>query len=242
MYIISKHKDYYDGVVGSVGMDKTLVYERNTVEITESKLMLKEFQASRNRGWMGTNRDNPFLNICHAGIDSKKTKKYTDEDFFIVGFCGKLYLGWKLYYKEKEWDALGYDDVVKTDIVYGYENVKDFIRESYWRGHLKDDIEYVENYDPINMFRELNTPVFIYDSERRKPRTSDALTIDPILKDYEFYKVVDAFQAFQEISMFIGGVLGRGEKEIIVVEDKYKIAQHGFDKWSFRKEPETKNK
>ena len=90
------------------------------------------------------------------------------------------------------------------------------------------------------MFRELNTPVFIYDSERRKPRTSDALTIDPILKDYEFYKVVDAFQAFQEISMFIGGVLGRGEKEIIVVEDKYKIAQHGFDKWSFRKEPETK--
>ena len=240
MYIISKHKDYYDGVVGSVGMDKTLVYERNTVEITESKLMLKEFQASRNRGWMGTNRDNPFLNICHAGIDSKKTKKYTDEDFFIVGFCGKLYLGWKLYYKEKEWGVLGYDDVVKTDIVYGYENVKDFIRESYWRGHLKDDIEYVENYDPINMFRELNTPVFIYDSERRKPRTSDALTIDPILKDYEFYKVVDAFQAFQEISMFIGGVLGRGEKEIIVVEDKYKIAQHGFDKWSFRKEPETK--
>jgi len=240
MYIISKHKDYYDGVVGSVGIDKTLVYERNTVEITESNKMLKEFQASRNRGWMGNNRDNPFLNICHAGIDSKKTKKYTDEDFFIVGFCGKLYLGWKLYYKEKEWGEMGYVDVIKTDIVYGYENVKDFIRESYWRGHLKDDIEYVVNYDPINMFRELNTPVFIYDSERRKPRTSDALTIDPILKDYEFYKVVDAFQAFQEISMFMGGVLGRGEKEIVVVEDKYKIAQHGFDKWSFRREPEKK--
>ena len=38
--------------------------------------------------------------------------------------------------------------------------------------------------------------------------------------------------------MFISGVLGNKEKEIVQVEDKYKIAQHGFDKWSFRKEPE----
>jgi hypothetical protein len=42
--------------------------------------------------------------------------------------------------------------------------------------------------------------------------------------------------------MFMGGVLGKGEKEIIEVADKYKITQHGFDyKWSFRKKSE-KNK
>jgi len=240
MYIISKHKDYYDGVVGSVGIDKTLVYERETIEINDSKLMLKEFQHTRNSGWHGVNRENPFLNIGYADIDKKKTKKYTDKDFFIVGFCGKLYLGWKLYYKvlEQVYDHL--EDVEKTDIVYGYENVKEFIRESYWRGNLKDDVKYVMSYDPIDMFRGLNAPIFVYDSERRRPRTNDALIINPTLKDYEFYKVVDAFTAFQEISMFIGGVLGRGEKEIVVVEDKYKITQHGFDKWSFRKEPQNK--
>jgi hypothetical protein len=242
MYIISKHKDYYDGVVGSVGIDKTLVYERETIEITENKLMLKEFQSNRrNRGWMGNNRDNPFLNIGYADIDSKKTKKYVDKDFFIVGFCGKLYLGWKLYYKVEERSVLGLmKDVTKTDIVYDYENVKEFIRESYWRGNLKDDVKYVMSYDPINMFRELNAPIFIYDSERRRPRTNDALFINPILKDYEFYKVVDAFTAFTELQMFMGGVLGVGEKEIVEIEDKYKIGQHGFDKWSFRKEPEKK--
>ena len=58
----------------------------------------------------------------------------------------------------------------------------------------------------------------------------------------EFYKVIDAFTAFQEISMFIGGVLGIGEKEIVEIEDKYKIGQHGFDKWSFRKEPSKKKR
>jgi hypothetical protein len=40
--------------------------------------------------------------------------------------------------------------------------------------------------------------------------------------------------------MFMGGVLGAGEKEIVEVEDKYKITQHGFNKWSFRKEPQKK--
>ena len=40
--------------------------------------------------------------------------------------------------------------------------------------------------------------------------------------------------------MFLGGVLGNKEKEIVEVADKYKIAQHGFDKWSFRKEPKNK--
>ena len=31
MYIIAKNKDYYDGVAGTMGIDKTIVYERNTV-------------------------------------------------------------------------------------------------------------------------------------------------------------------------------------------------------------------
>ena len=60
--------------------------------------------------------------------------------------------------------------------------------------------------------------------------------INPNLKNYEFYKIFDTFQAFQEIQMFLGGVLGAGEKNIIEVEDKYKIAGHGFNKWSFRRE------
>jgi hypothetical protein len=137
--------------------------------------------------------------------------------------------------------------VPKVDIIYGYENVKDFVRGGFWRHNFNDDVEYVLNYDPINMFREINAPVFIYDNDAviklgdyGRKLNSGIFIVNPILKDYEFYKVVDTFQAFQEISMFIGGVLGRGEKEIVVVEDKYKIAQHGFDKWSFRKEPETK--
>jgi hypothetical protein len=124
--------------------------------------------------------------------------------------------------------------------------MKSILEKESWHNNLDDSISYIQNFDAIEIFRELNSPVFIYDGDygrsyfygklynNHKPK----FIINPLLKEYEFFKVFDTFQAFQEIQMFLGGVLGRGEKEIVQVADKYKIAQHGFDKWSFRKMPE----
>jgi hypothetical protein len=124
------------------------------------------------------------------------------------------------------------------------------LEEKSWHTNLDDSIKYILSYNALPIFRELKVPVFVYDGDfgrttfdkkrrgynNHKPK----FFINPLLKNYEFYKVFDTFQAFQEISMFMGGVLGAGEKEITVVADKYKIAQHGFDKYSFRKDKEVK--
>jgi len=221
-----------------MGIDKTIVYERNTIEIDDVKNMPNEFQLDNNLSW-NYRRTNHFLNIGQMGTDSKKYKKV---DFFIVGFCGKLYLGWKFKYDAKEVDI--YDnivDVTKTDIIYGYDNAKKYLKSNWWKNTIQEDVDYVLNYNPINIFRELNSPIFIYDEHiSGRPSNTGTLIINPNLKDYKFYKVVDSFTAFQEIQMYISGVLGAGEKEIIEVDDKYKIPQHGFDKWSFRKKPTKK--
>jgi len=246
MYIISKRKDYYDGVAGSMGIDKTIVYERTPVKIENQKEMPKEFHG--NLLW---NRDynNHFLNLGYSDIE-EHCKKYEKAKFFLVGFCGKLYLGWRLQYTVKEYDEEKnvMTEVLKVDIIYGYENVKEYVKGNWWKHNIEDDIEYVKHYDPINIFREINAPVFVYDNdaviiygEYGRRLNSGIFIINPILKDYEFYKVLDTFQTFQELSMFLGGVLGRGEKEMIEIEDKYKIKKHGFDKWSFRRKPQ-KNK
>lgn len=235
MYIIAKNKDYYDGVVGTVGMDKTIVYERETIEITDNNKMPKIFQ-HRKYSW---DNKSPFLGVCRATVDHNETShKYNDARGFIVGFCGKLYLGWKFYYEVEEFSVLGVkEEVTKTDIIYGYENAKEFLKADYWRSNLDDDVKYVMNYDPINIFREVRSPIFVYDTYRK----DDAFIINPMLKDYEFYKAVDAFTAFTELQMYISGVLGTGEKEIIEISNENKIEQHGFDrKWSFRKEPSKK--
>jgi len=140
-----------------------------------------------------------------------------------------------LYYKVEP--RFGYPET-KVDIIYDFDIAKKYLREEYWSHKLIDDINYISSYDPINIFREINAPIFVYDTMNGNNAT---FIVNALLKKYEFYKVIDAFTAFNEIQMFIGGVLGTGENDIIVIDDKYKIKKHGFDKWSFRREAKTKN-
>ena len=56
------------------------------------------------------------------------------------------------------------------------------------------------------------------------------------LKDIEFARAVDPFTLFQEISMFVGGVLPRNANPMVeIVDQVIKAEKHGFDKWSFRR-------
>lgn len=58
------------------------------------------------------------------------------------------------------------------------------------------------------------------------------------LKEIAFAKVLDPFAAFQELSMYLGGVLARPGPEMVEIRDeKSVVAKKGFDRWSFRKPP-----
>ena len=175
--------------------------------------------------------------------------KYFGNSAFIVGFCGKLYVGWKLYreWVDPESSLLNNYPETLTDITYDHELIKKYIKSNFWGGNnLDDDFEYIKNYNAINIFRKLKAPIFIYDYDYGRTsinayrnRSKCVFIINPNLSEYEFYTVFDSFQAFQEVQMFMGGVLGKGEKDIVEVADKYKIEQHGFDyKYSFRKDKE----
>ncbi len=241
MLILTKRKDYYDGVVGTLGVDKTLVYDRQEVELQE-KDFPDDFKRKR-YSWNKSN-DTQFYNIARHDIKKEFQKKYQHYSYFLIGFCGKLYIGWKLYSEVRK--NSGITDLV-TEFTYDFEYIKTIIKPREYWGNIVDDVNYITNYDSLYLFRNLKTPIFVYDTDYKRTllgkywrNGQEKFIVNPNLGDYEFYKVFDSFQAFQEISMFIGGVLGRGEKEIVVVDDKYKIAQHGFDKWSFRKESTKK--
>ena len=234
MYIICKKKDYYDGVAGTTGIDKTIVYDRKIIEIEENNLP-KEF----NHYSFSIRKATPFHKLSNTTIKRNLRDLYTHTAPFIIGFCGKLYVGWKLY-------SEGTSKELITALTYDNENMKTLVEPHHFGSNFEDNLNYVLSYDPIEIFRGLNAPIFIYDSDYDRTdinkfwRNHPKFFKNPLLKEYQFYKVFDAVQAFQEISMFLGGVLGNREKEIVNVEDKYKITQHGFDKWSFRKEPQNK--
>lgn len=242
MYIISKksEKDYYDGVAGTTGIDKTIVYDRHIMEVEEKdvpKIFIgKSYIYSKQT-------ENSISKLGLLNIKKEYYGLYPHISSFIIGFCGKFYPGWKMYNEGKSLPYGGKELI--TTISYDDKEVGEYIAPRFWSGQFDDNVNYTRNYDPIELFRLFNTPVFVYDydydrTEIEPWRQYSKFLINPLLKEYEFYKIFDAVQAFQEISMFIGGVLGNKEKEIINVADKYKIAQHGFDKWSFRKEPQKK--
>lgn len=61
-----------------------------------------------------------------------------------------------------------------------------------------------------------------------------------MLKQIGFAKALDPYTAFQELSMWIGGVLGGTSPEIVrITDDQVLIANHGFDKHSFRSSVRT---
>lgn len=245
MYIISKksEKDYYDGVAGTVGIDKTIVYDRQIIEVEEGKYP-KIFE--RRKYLYTRDNESPIYKLHNYRPKKKFRTEIPHSAYFVVGFCGKLYPGFKLY-RLGEQQSFG-EFEVNTEYLYNQDRMIELFEPWFWGSPIVDGLKYVKDYDPIELFRELNTPCFVYDADykrtyldpQRHITDKSKFFINPLLKEYEFYKIFDSFQAFQEIQMFLGGVLGNREKDIVEVADKYKIAQHGFDKWSFRKPPENK--
>lgn len=232
MYIISNKKDYYDGVAGTLGIDKTIVYERKTIELDNKQT----FDIFRRADYYVKNSDKtPFLKLGSFFMRKQIPQKYHNYSYFIIGFCGKIYVGWKLYEETK--NQYNIFSRTKITITYDFEFIKTLIDcERSYVGNLVDIYNDVINYDVTPYFQEVKSPIFLYESGY--DRGNSTMTINPILADYEFFKVFDSFLAFQEIQMYISGVLGNLEKDTLNIEDKYKIAQYGFDKWSFRKEPQ----
>ena len=68
------------------------------------------------------------------------------------------------------------------------------------------------------------------------------IIINPKLSEIEFWKKMDAYKAYQEISMFISGVLSNTGGEMVEIADTYRIKMHGYDNMSFRKAPTKKIK
>jgi hypothetical protein len=83
-----------------------------------------------------------------------------------------------------------------------------------------------------NVCLDVHSPVLVYAiSDNRVCWIKDAL-----LKDLQFIKVLDPHTAFQELEMYVGGVMTRPEP-LHKVSDKLKAAAHGMDERSFRKDP-----
>ena len=216
MRIISKFRDYYDGVM-KTGMDREVVYVRATVDVLLDKAWKLGFDTKR----------------MTAFSMSGKSGTYTIWTTFL-GYCGTIYkvymvtgdLGHHVFYDYEEFKTYMLD----TKLGSGY----DFGERRYWPSRYQEFRDY-DTSKMSELFHKFQTPLFLLNHEYhyRKPDKT-TLTLSPCLKDLEFQRIKDPYTAYQDIFQFVAGTLNKPENKMVKISDKDKIAKHGFDKWSFR--------
>lgn len=147
---------------------------------------------------------------CIYGLESQ---------VYIIGFCGKLYpcvkVGDDFHYSE---DSI--PEETRDNSTTWFNNR---YRTSLW-DNTTDLSKHTES-----LF--LEAPVFVY----TQTANGKQITLNPCLKEFQFYKVVDPATAFQEISMHLGTYLSRNEISSQPLSEKEALQKHGMDKWSFKK-------
>lgn len=162
-----------------------------------------------------------------------------DFESIYIGFCGKIYFAILAGYQNVCYDLNDLDNYVsgkfsKKDKQSYFDGRYCLGNSFYSRGSLKHRFEEAKNksgYGYEKLFIEHNTPIFVVNE------CTNSIFINPILKEYQFYRVVDPYTAFQEVSMYVGGVLRSPTKPIPDIPDTVMRDIKGFDKWSFKKEP-----
>lgn len=101
----------------------------------------------------------------------------------------------------------------------------------------------VEQLTKANIFKEHNTPCFVYTHLTSDRHQTTNIIINPPLKDFEFFKIFEGHRCYQELEMYLGNKLLEKNNAPQIIDDKVKIQQHGFDlKKSFRKAPTKRRK
>ena len=192
MRIISKFHDYYDCIMRQ-GMDRETIYFRK--EEIEPKPPLV--------------------------VPTLMSNGETYVEFFIVGFCGKVYTGLRV--------SSYYNADSRPTYLYGKEEILAWLKEHkisfghYWSSRMDSLFDY--------KIEEWKHPIFVV---ARRPYESEFIW-NTQLDGYDFQKVMDPYTAFQELQMWVASQ-ARPERPMIATSDVTRLEAHGFDKvFSFRK-------
>lgn len=256
MRIISKFQDYYDGVQ-AYGHDETLTYVRKVTKIKSKKFKSKHKEAYDLIEKKLHRRYSLGLTPRHIRVWENGYKSLNLFPF-LIGFCGKYYVvlqhtcpeDEKVYnfYSTKQIEAflrsdekykLGLKRFIEGETAPKFRWSKVYKKEGKPWSEIIDrffDLNEMGNKDCIkSLFATYKVPVFVLDDDLN-------FFTNKCLKDYSFYKCVDTFTAFQEIEMYLGGVLGADAPEMATIDDIYMRDKKGFNEMSFKKRPTKRGK
>jgi hypothetical protein len=251
MKIISKFQDYYDTGL-AYGADEKIRFKRKT------EIMDKQFVENM-----------PDIVPNWSPLSGMENKNHKFEFGYAgILFCGKLYIAIQVFdHKDPEYIISGGNYLPKC--FYTSEDLEKYLQQCEFeltyksklggKSHLRSKFEIqnrnilkegfgnlkyydymVENKIVTLVCAKFFSEMWNKEFNNINYNNSNFLVVNnPCLKNLQFFKVLNSFQAYQEIAMWVGGVLPQDSTPMIELDDKYKITEHGFDKFSFRKSPES---
>jgi hypothetical protein len=237
MLILSKKRDYYDNI-RAYGIDKSIIYDRKEETI---------------------NFKHKYHRLCSKTVDPLDECPHSWEynkhqfSFFVVGFCGKVYPVIRVE-RYRTHMTIGLKDLQSTEHFFFASDVLDYcnrynikVPEKDWNDTVRTvrGIKrfFNEGYDFLYpLFQKYKVPVFVWGCTQDKYSwyTNPTLILNPILKDYQFMRMIPPPLAFQELMMYISGVLGTPDRPMVKLSDKEIARKHQMDgKYSFRKTPKS---
>lgn len=226
MRIISKFKDYYD-VGMSYGADPTLVYARETA------FYHSDFEKGFRPGYIEP-LNSGILYFCGTAYPFMTSYDYSPyytgakDDFLFFQTPEQVDAYQEEYFKKRRHSNRFIGSA------YLENQMEDFLKEPY-----KVDVDIHFKYKaPVVMYLQktwenlgvMANPNGVYSSSKK-----GFVYANPILRTLNFQRVVDPYTAFQEISMFLGGVLGNIERDTVkITDDKILRDSKGFDDQSFK--------
>lgn len=239
MIIISKSNDYYDAGM-SYGIDKTLRFIRKTEETDKSDDIPESLTDIL--------KDLPDVH----DFWNKDSRDFSARPF-IVALCGRVHLGYHCFnLRDSDHKNSAAFSVVPDCYVYDLKSLEKvmkkyhtnglkrfyeksrypFSRISFYYEDLKKEFEkFKDKTIDIGFHIDEKSPIMYLGYKGR----SFFYVKNPVLRKLQFYKISNAFQTFQEISMFIGGVASKAFPPTLELSEKDRVKKSGFDKWSFRK-------
>lgn len=237
MNIISRHHDYYDSALAE-GQDRSLVYLRECVQFTAQDAQCAP-QPLR-----------VFLDFANHAMPQpysvNKPGRAHDRitvSFGLILFAGKLHPAaevrrWARGEVSPEAAFWQYDVDALSQLLAAHDVDIDDRSKKRRRGRFGDEAASTPKtffaLDGDNRLSEHATvhqlPVLSF------AQSPFQLSVNPCLRDFQFYRRIGPREALQELSMFIGNIAAP-DRVPLVVEEKYRVLQHGFDRQSFRKRP-----
>lgn len=243
MNIISKFHDYYDGVARQ-GVDTSIVYLRESFRYDFEK---KSYPSVYDTLPEITYK---FFTLNVPGRRSNENDKLT-LTYMVLGYCGNMYPLVEI----RAHSSIVCSVPEEYTYVYSIDDLEKVLKEKYdtqlassRRGSFSffrkssNDLYQLFAQDLSRLksfFTEYNCPTFLYFD--LTPDRCPSIATNVALKSLQFFKVKDAYTCFQDISMYVSGVLKSPTSNMIQISDEDKLSKHGFDEWSFRKLP-TKRK